>query len=130
MSRRKVVMVQWPLALIHKNGKILLRRRPQSGLLDGLWEIPGGERKGRETTKATLSRHLKGLDQQVRPIYEVAGVPHRITHRKIRAPIIVFASAEKLHLPDPSWRWVPISSLSLYPLSSLSLKAVRLFTQQ
>jgi adenine-specific DNA glycosylase len=127
---RKTKNVEWPLALIQKNGKILLRRRPQGGLLEGLWEIPGGERKGRETVKSTLARYLKGLGQQTRTALKIGEIRHSITYRKIRALLYFFPSVHISHLPDPCWRWVPISSLSRYPISSLSLKAIRLLNER
>ncbi len=119
--------VEWPLALIRKNGKILLRRRPQGGLLEGLWEIPGGERKARETVKSTLARHLKGTGLQTCLASEIGEIRHSITYRRIRAFLYIFPGSHISHLPDPSWRWVPISSLRRYPLSSLSLKAIKLY---
>jgi A/G-specific adenine glycosylase len=126
----KTKNVEWPLALIQRNGKILLRRRPQGGLLEGLWEIPGGERKGRETVKSTLARYLKGLGQQTRTALKIGEIRHSITYRKIRALLYFFPSAHISHLPDSCWRWVSISSLSRYPLSSLSLKAIRLLNER
>ena len=124
---RKVKNVEWPLALIQKNGKILLRRRFQDGLLEGLWEIPGGERKAQETVKATLARHLKGLGQRGRPVFEIGEIRHSITYRRIRASLFFFPGYHISHLPNPDWRWVAISSLRRYPLSSLSLKAIKLY---
>ncbi len=127
---RKTKNVEWPLALIQKNGRILLRRRPQGGLLEGLWEIPGGERKGRETVKSTLARYLKGLGQQTTPAFEIGLIRHNITYHKIRALLYFFPAVHISHLTDSCWRWVPTSSLSRYPLSSLSLKAIRLLNER
>ncbi|MCZ6562494.1 MAG: A/G-specific adenine glycosylase [Deltaproteobacteria bacterium] len=124
---RKVKNIEWPLALIQNNGKILLHRRDQNGLLEGLWEIPGGERKARETVKATLARHLKGLGQRARPVFEIGEIRHSITYRRIRASLFFFPGYRISHLPNPDWRWVAISSLRRYPLSSLSLKAIKLY---
>jgi adenine-specific DNA glycosylase len=118
------------LALIQKNGKILLRRRVQDGLLEGLWEIPGGERKARETVKATLARHLTGLGQWGRPVFEIGEIRHSITYRRIRASLFFFPGYHISHLPNPDWRWVAISSLRRYPLSSLSLKAINLLNER
>jgi len=123
----KTKNVEWPLALIQKNGRILLHRRPQGGLLEGLWEIPGGERKERESAKSTLARYLKGLGQQTSPAFEIGVIRHNITYRNIRALLYFFPAVHISHLPDSCWRWVPTSSLSRYPLSSLSLKAIKLY---
>ena len=41
-SRRRIKFanVTWPLAIVRRSGRILLRRRAAKGLLAGLWELP------------------------------------------------------------------------------------------
>lgn len=129
-AKRKIKNIEWPLVVIRNKRRILLHRRPQGGLLGGLWEIPGGERQKGESLEATLSRYLNGLDKQVRPHSFVGEIRHTITHRRIRAPVFVCSNYKKGSLPHPSWRWSSLSSLHRYPLSSLSLKAIRLVTQR
>lgn len=121
--------IDWPLALIENNGKILLRRRPRGGILPGLWEIPGGERKRGETVRAALERHLAGAGDRVKLENVVGVIRHSITNRRIRAPVYRCVAAGDASLPARIWRWFPLSSLSRHPLSSLSLKAARLVTQ-
>jgi len=41
------------------DGRILIAQRPESGLLPGLWEFPGGKRKGHEPLAATCRREIK-----------------------------------------------------------------------
>lgn len=129
-AKQQIKNIEWPLALIEKNGKILLRRRPPGGILGGLWEIPGGEKKKWQPLTASLIRHLNGLGGQVRPNALIGEIRHSITHRRIRAPLFAFVCPpdKKIVLPHRSWRWFSLSSLHRYPLSSLSLKALRLVT--
>lgn len=122
--------IEWPMVIIQKDGKILLHRRSQGGLLRGLWEIPGGKREGKEKVMATVNRHLMGLGIKAFRILKIGEIHHSITRYKIRSPLFVFADAKSPRSPESSWRWVSIASLNRYPLSSLSLKAVRLFTEQ
>lgn len=129
-TKRRIEKVEWPLAVIQNNQKILLRRRPAGGLLGGLWEVPGGEREKGESPEATLTRHLNGLGKIARPASFVGEVRHSITYRKIRAPVFFFSYRKQVRLPHPGWRWALLSSLQRYPLSSLSLKAIRLATQR
>ena len=129
-AKREAERVQWPLVVIENNKKILLRRRPAAGLLGGFWEVPGGESKKRENLKAALTRHLNGLIKTVSPASLVGEVRHSITHRRIRAPVFFFSQYRKSFRPRSSWRWVSLSSLHLYPLSTLSLKAIKLVTQR
>ncbi len=132
-AKRKIQRVEWPLVVLQRERKILLRQRPAGGLLGGLWEIPGGERKKRETLKSALLRHLNGSGEQMEHCSRIGEIRHAITHRKIRAPIF-FSSCSKKNGRDPlpyrKWRWVSISALCRYPLSSLTLKAVRMVAKQ
>lgn len=45
-------------ALVDSAGKILVQRRPQGGILPGLWEFPGGKLEPNETAEAALIREL------------------------------------------------------------------------
>jgi A/G-specific adenine glycosylase len=114
--------IDWPLALIERKGRILLRRRSEGGLLAGLWEIPGGERMPRETQRGSLERELDGLDARIAAAVGV--VRHTITDRNIRAP--VYRCALGASPQPPQWRWFAPEALDRLPLSSLSLKALRL----
>jgi A/G-specific adenine glycosylase len=116
-AKRKIKKVEWPLAVIQNGRKILLRRRPPGGILGGLWEVP-------------LVRHLSGLGEQVKPSSFIGEIRHNITCFRIRAPLFVFTCSnhKKIRLPHSRWRWFSLSSLSGHPLSSLSLKAIRLLT--
>jgi len=114
--------IDWPLAFIERDGRILLRRRSDSGLLAGLWEIPGGERRPRETPRGSLLRELDGLDARIAAAVGV--VRHSITDRNIRAPVYRCALAGAAPR-SPAWRWFAIEAVNRLPLSSLSLKALR-----
>ena len=47
------------VAVIAKNGRYLLGRRPTGGLLGGLWEFPGGKVESGETHEAALLREVR-----------------------------------------------------------------------
>jgi A/G-specific adenine glycosylase len=128
-SKSALRNTDWPLALIEKNGKILLRRRPGGGVLPGLWELPGGEKMKNETLQAALRRHLDGAGDKVKPQSVMGVIRHSITNRRIRAPVYRCACALDVSLPARNWRWFTLSSLKRHPLSSLSLKAAKLIAR-
>jgi A/G-specific adenine glycosylase len=107
------------------NGRLLLRRRPAGGLLGGLWEVPGGEKGAKESLEDALDRHLGALRKCVRCLVPLGEVRHSITYRRIVAPVFRAAIDKRLTVTDTRCRWVSISMLRCYPLSSLSLKAAR-----
>ena len=119
--------VTWPLAIIRRGKKILLRRRAKTGLLAGMWELPGGEKPSSDGVVKTLRRHL----QEIGPIslipLAIGEIRHSITYRRIYAPIFLFDLSldDTIDLPATNWRWVAPAALERYPASSMTLKAAR-----
>jgi A/G-specific adenine glycosylase len=124
----KSVEIIWPLAIILRNGRILLRRRANKGLLAGLWEIPGGEKMHGEAPRQALQRQLQSVNGVCKRTRLAGEVRHSITRYKIRSPIFVCSVSTDVLSPGAGWRWVALASLKRYPLSSLSMKAVKLVT--
>lgn len=121
--RRAQHEVEWPLLLIHRDRRVLLRRRSGDGLLAGFWEVPGGPRRKNESPRAAVARDFPGFEKDNRSASPVGTIRHAITDKKIRAPLFVVSCPEPVR-PPPGWRWVKLSSLPRYPLSALSLKAI------
>jgi A/G-specific adenine glycosylase len=120
--------VRWPLAIIRWNGKVLLRRRASNGMLAGLWELPGGEKNSYEGLRNSLARQLMGCRGAFQAGNFIGAFRHSITYRKIRSPVFLFDLSKpiKLRLPSRRWRWISPSSLSAFPVSSMSFKAIKL----
>jgi A/G-specific adenine glycosylase len=118
--------VRWPLAIVRQNGKVLLRQRAYDGMLAGLWELPGGEKNSAESVRNFLARQLMELRRAFQPGNFIGAFRHSITYRKIRSPVFLFDLPKpmKLRLPSRRWRWISPSSLSAFPVSSMSRKAV------
>ncbi|MDC4224416.1 MAG: NUDIX domain-containing protein [Candidatus Manganitrophus sp.] len=52
-------IIEVAIAIIVKDGEILVTRRKEGVHLPGLWEFPGGKRDSGETIKACLLREVK-----------------------------------------------------------------------
>ena len=103
--------VRWPLVFVESRSRILLHRRPDSGLLAGLWELPAPE---------TLPAGV--LDETLQRSGAVAVIRHAITDKRIIAPVYVLR--RRVAVKGPAWRWVGLDDIPSYPLSSLSTKAI------
>jgi len=124
----KIKKVTWPLAIVRCRGKILLRCRGAVGLLAGLWELPGRESTGKESSGKLLERELNGARLHVAPPKKLGEFRHAITHRRIRAPVYIFEVGDKSSttLPKSSWRWIDPAKLKQYAVPSMTAKAVGL----
>lgn len=67
--------------IIWKRGRILIQRRPEEGLLGGLWEFPGGKRERGETLQQCVRREVREeLGIAIRVGKEFAVVEHGYSH--------------------------------------------------
>jgi len=130
-SRRETVLknVTWPLAIVRRQGKILLHLRSTKGLLACLWELPGCEIAQRDRPEAALRRQLGDLSAELSRPRWIGEFRHSITYRRILAPIYLFdySPAGKIHLSARRWRWTQRSEFGNYPMPSMTRKALRLF---
>ena len=121
--------VTWPLAVVRRRGKILLRRRAATSVLARLWELPGGEIVKREKAEIALRRELHDSAGSFPAPRRIGELRHGITYRRIRAPVYLFdcPSAARIGLPGTNWRWATVSELDDFPMSSMIRKALRVF---
>jgi A/G-specific adenine glycosylase len=95
--------------LFDGNGRVLLTRRPENGLLAGLWEFPAAIVQPAETARAAARRALAGLGLRVAPrAGRMLGlVPHVFSHR--REHYHVFRYTRRTSAPasnDENVRWI------------------------
>ena len=83
--RPKRPVVDCLCGILQRNGSVLIARRPESGLLPGLWEFPGGTRDPESSDQETLERILSDrLGLRVRAGRKVAQHTQILTHRELR----------------------------------------------
>src|SRR5690348_11765277 len=78
-------LVEVSAALIFRQGKILIARRPADTHLGGLWEFPGGKREPDETFEQCLAREVQeelGVKIAVGELFET--VSHRYAEKSVR----------------------------------------------
>jgi A/G-specific adenine glycosylase len=120
--------IEWPLAIVRQERKILLRQRTRKGLLAGLWEFPGGEKLPGHSQRDLLASQLAELSARFRPERRIGAFRHSITNRRIRSAVFLFDLPKntKLRLPNRRWRWLSLSSISGFPASSMTFKAAQI----
>jgi A/G-specific adenine glycosylase len=120
--------IEWPLAILRQDRKVLLRQRMHKGLLAGLWEFPGAERTAGKSLRQSLATQLAELSPTLQPERCIGEFRHSITNRKIRSLVylIDFPEGMDFRLPDRRWRWLAPASLNEFPVSSMTFKAARI----
>jgi A/G-specific adenine glycosylase len=109
-------------AVIHRDGKVLIARRPQEGLLGGMWEFPGGKQQEDEDLPDCLGREIREELGAVIAVGRELGVYfHAYTHFKVTlhafACKLVRGEPQPLEVSD--LRWVTIAELPGFPMGKI-----------
>ena len=120
------------VGLIRRDQKLLIQRRPEDGLLGGLWEFPGGKIEAGETGEAALLREIKEeTELEVVLGEEIGTIQHAYTHFKITlsAWFCHWVEGEaQTHAASES-RWVLENELNTYAFPKANLKILELLPQ-
>ncbi len=115
-SSRKVEAV---VAVIERNGKLLIQKRPPSGLLAGLWEFPGGKREPGETLEEALAREVREeLGVEIRNARPLVTVRHAYTEYRVTLHAFACAIVGEPKADPKRLRWVAPKDLRRYPVPS------------
>jgi A/G-specific adenine glycosylase len=83
--RRSRPLFDVSVALLWRDGRFLVTRRPSEGLLGGLWELPGGKWESGEEAEGALRRELReelGVEVEISESHTV--IRHGYTHFEVR----------------------------------------------
>lgn len=121
---RRAPTARVAFGMIESEGRVLLVRRPDRGLLAGLWSLPGGE--VRDT--ADLREGLRALiyaqtGLRVRIGEKAAPIAHAFSHRRWTGAIYR-CDGEPTPIPSPTARWVDPEDARRLPLVSFQRKAL------
>ena len=113
------------VAVIERDGRVLLQERPAGGLLAGLWEFPGGKVETGEGLTVALRREIREeLGVEIEGIRRLTTVRHAYT--RFAATLHAFRCRIAGPGPEPGRRrrWVTLKQVRRYPLPSGSVKIV------
>ncbi len=119
--RRPTVEVTLAAALVEREGRVLLVRRPQGALMSGLWELPQTSLESAGVCDlASELRERHGLHVGLGSLLTVAR--HAITFRRIRAEAYRARLLRPLPTDVEHFAWVEPHDLAGWPMSSLTRK--------
>jgi A/G-specific adenine glycosylase len=125
--RKEVPRYNVSIAVILEGGKFYIRKRPPGGHLGGMWEFPGGKRKGKESPEQTLIRECREeLGAEVRIIEKLSNVRHAYSHFKIDMDVFLCKLPYKKDISalpqEQPFRWITIDQLHEFPFPGANHK--------
>ncbi|MEO0458678.1 MAG: A/G-specific adenine glycosylase [Cyanobacteria bacterium P01_A01_bin.114] len=114
-------------------GRILIDRRKQEGLLGGLWEFPGGKIEPNESVEDCVRREIKeelGIEIEVQN--RLITIEHAYTHFKVT--LNVFNCVHLSGTPKPiecdEVKWVTLNDIDQYPFPKANGQIIEAIKQQ
>lgn len=113
------------VAIVRKNGRVLITQRSPERLLGGLWEFPGGKVKENELPEQACIREIKEeVNLNIKVNSHLTQIRHAYSHFKIKmdAFMCTYVSGKiKLNGPVDS-KWIYPSKIKDYPFPKANHK--------
>ncbi len=117
----KPIVLVVAVALVDRDGRVLIARRPQGKAMAGLWEFPGGKVHAGETPEAALIRELDeelGIDTKESCLAPLTFASHAYDDFHLMMPLYVcrvWKGEPTAHEHD-ELAWVRSTRLRDYPM--------------
>ncbi|MCS5635165.1 MAG: NUDIX domain-containing protein, partial [Myxococcota bacterium] len=128
-KRTRVQRAEAAAVWIEKRGRVLAVRRPEGGLLGGLWELPGGDLCAGENPAEGLRRCLaESLGLSVDNLEPAGTVEHLFSHRRLQLHVFrgSGSSGRVRRQGFQDHRWLAPSGLGSLPHGGPTRKALAL----
>lgn len=124
----RVVLVS-AVALIDRDGRLLLAQRPEGKAMAGLWEFPGGKVEPGETPETALIRELSeelGIDTWQSCLAPLSFASH--SYPEFHLLMLLFACRKWSGIAQPreaqALKWARAQDLHRYPMPDADLPLI------
>jgi A/G-specific adenine glycosylase len=127
LAVRPVPAAEIAVGVVFKNGRVLITRRPEQGLLGGLWEFPGGKILSGESPAAACVREIKEeVNLDVTAAEPLAQVRHAYSHLRVRLHVFGCRfTAGRVRLKGPvDHRWIRIAEIDRFAFPKANHKFI------
>ncbi len=126
---RKVPEVQIAVGVVFKKGRVLITRRPEQGLLGGLWEFPGGKLREDEAPAEACVREIKeevNLDVSIEG--PLTRVRHAYSHFRIQMHVFRcrFTAGRVRRNGPTAHRWIRMTEIDRFAFPRANQKFIPL----
>jgi A/G-specific adenine glycosylase len=132
--KKATVPIKVALGVLVHDRQVLIQKRPDTGLMAGLWEFPGGKLESDETPQQALKREfLEELGLPVDPVRELAVIKHQYTSFRVELHCFLChfsrrPRALRLNAAVQS-RWVSPNELQQYPFPAANRKLITMLAE-
>jgi len=124
-KRRETPRYHIAVGVVRKDGRILITRRKESGLLGGLWEFPGGKVEPGESSEQACRREIaEEVNLSVEVTDLIARLDHAYTHFKVSVDVFDCEyTAGEVELDGPTdSRWILLEEAEKYAFPAVNHK--------
>jgi A/G-specific adenine glycosylase len=121
-AKKEIPHYEVTAAVIWQQGRVLLAKRPASGLLAGMWEFPGGKLQMGESYVHGLMREIQEeLGAIIEVGEQIGAYHHAYTHYKVTlyAFYCTLNGRQPEALEAQEIRWVKPETLQQYPMGKI-----------
>ena len=124
--KREYVQLEAVVGIIQKENRYLIQKRPEKGLLAGLWEFPGGKMKPSESREQALRREIKEeLGVGVAGCSYLTSVEHAYTQYRVKLHAYACRLQQEPVLSRQTRRWITLKGMRRFPFPSGSVRIIR-----
>tara|TARA_A200000159_G_C7297423_1_gene328456 strand:- start:151 stop:549 length:399 start_codon:yes stop_codon:yes gene_type:complete len=124
----KLILVS-AVALIDRDGRVLIAQRPEGKSMAGLWEFPGGKIEGGETPEQALIRELYeelGIETWSSCLAPLTFASHRYNEFHLLMPLFVCRKWDGIpkSKEGQNLKWVYVNKLKDFPMPAADIPLI------